>query len=105
MARGRKKGRERAPSAVAHESPARATAGPGIPRWLPPVLYGVVTLFLFRSFVFSDQMLVGTDTLSLGYMARDFYANALKQGTFPLWNPIILGGTPFLESLAGGDSL
>ncbi len=69
------------------------------------MLYGVVTLFLFRSFVFSDAMLVGQDTLGLGYMAREFYANALKQGTFPLWNPIILGGTPFLESLAGGDSL
>ena len=109
MARGGKKGREGAASPVAHESApevtAGATAGPEIPRWLPPVLYGVVTLFLFRSFVFSDAMLVGQDTLSLGYMARDFYANALKQGVLPLWNPIILGGTPFLESLAGGDSL
>ncbi len=105
MARGGKKGREGAAPPVAHESSAGATAGPEIPRWLPPVLYGVVTLLLFRSFVFSDQMLVGTDTLSLGYMAREFYANALKQGIFPLWNPIILGGTPFLESLAGGDSL
>ncbi|MFV2006705.1 MAG: hypothetical protein ACC667_04640 [Longimicrobiales bacterium] len=103
MARGRKKGGEGAASPVANESP--AGTGLEIPRWLPPVLYGAVTLFLFRSFVFSDRMLVGTDTLSLGYMARDFYANALEQGTFPLWNPIILGGTPFLESLAGGDSL
>lgn len=106
MARGGKKGREEAAaSPVAHESPAGATTGPEIPRWVPPVLYGVVTLFLFRSFVFSDAMLVGQDTLGLGYMAREFYATALKQGTFPLWNPIILGGTPFLESLAGGDSL
>ncbi|MEX0979698.1 MAG: hypothetical protein WDZ89_01315, partial [Gemmatimonadota bacterium] len=24
---------------------------------------------------------------------------------FPRWNPLLLGGTPFLESLAGGDSL
>ncbi|GMR13335.1 MAG: hypothetical protein BMS9Abin29_1540 [Gemmatimonadota bacterium] len=101
MARGGKKGREGAASSVVHAPP----AGAEIPRWVPSVLYGVVTLFLFRSFVFSDEMLVGTDTLSLGYMAREFYANALKQGTFPLWNPIILGGTPFLESLAGGDSL
>ncbi len=80
--------------------------GVEIPAWLPPVLYGVATLFLFRSFVFSDAMLFGSDTASLGYMAREFYANAVKGGGgFPLWNPIILGGTPFIESLAGGDSL
>lgn len=76
-----------------------------LPRWLPPVLFGAVTLLLFRKFVFSGSMLLGMDTLSLGFVARDFFAGALKSGTFPLWNPIILGGTPFLDSLAGGDSL
>jgi hypothetical protein len=64
-----------------------------------------VTLWIFRDFVFSDDMLRGEDTLSLGYMARKFYADALASGVFPRWNPLILGGTPFLESLAGGDSL
>ena len=76
-----------------------------IPRWVPPVLYGAVTLFLFREFVFSRDMLYGSDTLALGYMTREFYVNAVSGGAFPLWNPIILGGTPFVESLAGGDSL
>ena len=76
-----------------------------IPGWVPPLLYGAVTLFLFREFVFSRDMLYGSDTLALGYMAREFYANAVSGGAFPLWNPIILGGTPFVESLAGGDSL
>jgi len=79
---------------------------PEIPGWLPPVLFGVLTLWLFRAFVFSDQMLVGNDTLSLGYVARAFYAQALTEmGTFPLWAPRILGGTPFLDALSGGDSL
>ena len=76
-----------------------------IPGWVPPLLYGAVTLFLFREFVFSRDMLYGSDTLALGYMAREFYANSVSGGAFPLWNPIILGGTPFVESLAGGDSL
>lgn len=77
-----------------------------IPGWLPPLLFGVVTLLLFREFAFSDRMLYGGDTLSLGYMAREFYADAVTQsGVFPRWNPLLLGGTPFLESLAGGDSL
>lgn len=75
------------------------------PVWVPAVLYGAVTLLLFRKFVFTGQMLYGSDTLSLGFVARDFFAQALRQGFFPLWNPIILGGTPFLDSLAGGDSL
>ncbi len=97
-----------APDGSAASDP--STSGPApervaIPGWLPAVLYGVVTLVLFRAFAFSDQMLYGTDTEGLGYMARAFYAEALKSGDFPLWNPIILGGTPFLESLAGGDSL
>jgi hypothetical protein len=76
-----------------------------VPIWVPVVLYGVVTLFIFRGFVFSRDMLFGSDTLALGYMAREFYANAMSGEGFPLWNPIILGGTPFVESLAGGDSL
>jgi hypothetical protein len=75
-------------------------------RWLPSVLFGALTLWVFRDFVFSDRMLLGGDTLSLGYVARAFYAQALKGPTgFPLWNPQILGGTPFLEALSGGDSL
>ncbi len=76
-----------------------------LPGWLPPVLYGAVTLLLFRKFVFTGEMLYGSDTLALGFVARNFFAQALRQGIFPLWNPIILGGTPFLDSLAGGDSL
>jgi hypothetical protein len=72
---------------------------------MPLVLYTGLALALFRTFVFSDLMLLGTDTLSLGYVARAFFADALRAGEFPLWNPYILGGTPFLESVAGGDSL
>lgn len=76
-----------------------------VPSWLPWLLYVVATVVLFREFVASRDMLFGGDTLGLGYMARAFYAEALQAGEFPLWNPIILGGTPFLDSLAGGDSL
>ncbi|MEJ2539343.1 MAG: hypothetical protein P8188_05150, partial [Gemmatimonadota bacterium] len=76
-----------------------------IPRWLPPILFAVLTLVLFRDFVFSREMLFGSDTEAMGYMARLFYAQELRAGNFPGWNPLLLGGTPFLASLAGGDSL
>ncbi len=75
------------------------------PGWIAPLLFASVTVVLFRDFIFSDRMLVGQDTFSLGYVARAFFADALRTTGFPLWNPQILGGTPFLESLAGGDSL
>ena len=83
------------------------TAGSNnLPSWIPPALFVGLTLFLFRSFIFTNQMLVGNDTLSLGYVARAFYADALTQlGTIPGWAPLILGGTPFLEALSAGDAL
>jgi hypothetical protein len=76
-----------------------------LPGWVPPVLFLLFTVALFRSFIFSDGMLFGSDTISLGYMAREFYAEAVRSGDFPLWNPYLLGGVPFLEALSGGDSL
>jgi len=93
----------------ARQSGDRKPGGPAegsIPGWLPPALYGVLAVFLFREFVFSDRMLVGSDTLSMGYVARALYADALGSlGRIPRWAPNILGGTPFLEALSGGDSL
>ncbi|UCC26970.1 MAG: hypothetical protein JSU98_07650 [Gemmatimonadales bacterium] len=82
-----------------------ATRAPDLPRWLPPVAFAVVTLILFRDFVFSGEMLFGVDTEAMGYMARAFFAQELASGNFPGWNPLLLGGTPFLASLSGGDSL
>ncbi len=102
MGKKKRSRRPKASAAVAQGGPPL----PSIPPWLPPVLYGATTLVLFRAFVFSEDMLYGSDTMSLGYMAREFFVTAVQAGDgFPLWNPIILGGTPFLESLAGGDSL
>jgi hypothetical protein len=77
-----------------------------VPLWLPAGLFVALGLFVFRDFVFSDRMMFGSDTLGLGYVARAFYAEALAAlGTLPRWAPNILGGTPFLEALSGGDSL
>lgn len=77
-----------------------------IPGWVPPVLYAVLTAILFREFILTDRMLFGSDTLAAGYVARELYAEALGAlGRIPEWSPHILGGTPFLEALSGGDSL
>lgn len=73
--------------------------------WLPGSIFVLLTLILFGEFVFSDQMLHGEDSLSLGYMARAYFAERLGAGDFPLWSPRLLGGIPFLEALSAGDSI
>ena len=76
-----------------------------VPWWLPCGLFVVATVILFAEFIFSDQMLYGEDSLSLGYMARAYFAERLTAGDFPLWSPRLLGGIPFLEALSAGDSI
>lgn len=73
--------------------------------WLPGSIFVVITAVLFAEFIFSDRMLYGEDSLSLGYMARAFLAERLAAGDFPLWSPRLLGGIPFLEALSAGDSI
>ena len=77
-----------------------------LPLWLPPIVFALLTAFLFRDFIFSDQMLAGSDTQGMGYVVRQLFAEALRElGAIPGWAPHILGGTPFLEALSAGDSL
>ncbi len=74
-----------------------------IPWWFPGAIFFLAGLILFGEFIFSDEMLYGEDILSLGYMARDFFAERLSVGDFPLWAPRLLGGVPTLESISAGD--
>ena len=73
--------------------------------WLPGGLFVLATVVLFGEFIFSDRMLYGEDILSLGYMARDFFAERLAAGDVPLWAPRLLGGVPTLESISTGDGI
>lgn len=73
--------------------------------WLPACLFLLATLILFAEFIFTDRMLYGEDILSLGYMARDFFAERLSAGDFPLWAPRLLGGVPTLESISAADGV
>ncbi len=100
---GRAAGSTGAPGAAATASSSRSLED--FPLWITALIYLGVTAVLFRSFIFGSEMLFGSDTEALGYMARAFYAEELRNGNFPLWQPLLLGGTPFLESLAGGESL
>ncbi len=76
-----------------------------VPGWLPPGIFLLTIAVLFGEFIFSDRMLYGEDSFALGYMARAYFAEQLQRGDFPLWNPRLLGGIPFIEALAAGDSV
>ena len=73
--------------------------------WLPGGLFLLATVILFAEFIFSDRMLYGEDILAVGYMARDFFAERLSVGDFPLWAPRLLGGVPTIESLSAADGV
>lgn len=78
-----------------------AVDSPWLPSWAPYAVFGVLTAFLFREFIVSSDLLFGTDVAALGYYARHWYAEMVRSGTFPLWNPNIYGGLPFVDAMHG----
>ncbi|HUV30989.1 MAG TPA: hypothetical protein VMY05_07880 [Acidobacteriota bacterium] len=73
--------------------------------FFPLVVFAVLFLaviWLFSDFVFSEQMLYGSDTLQAGYFFRSFYVDYVREyGAVPQWNPYIFGGMPFVEAFHG----
>ncbi len=71
-------------------------------KYFPVILFMVLALILFSQFVFSNQMLFGTDTIEAGVMFRSFYANFVKQyHQIPMWEPYLFGGMPFVDAMHG----
>ena len=96
-ARHRKAGK----GSAEQRSPLAADAS-ALPRWLPVVAYALVTVILFREVVFGGARLLGTDTLELGYFARNFYTEFVQAfHRFPMWNPLLYGGLPFIDGMHG----
>jgi hypothetical protein len=73
--------------------------------WFTPVAFAVIFLalvILFSSFIFSDKMLYGSDTIQAGVFYRSFYIDYFKgHGTVPQWNPYIFAGLPYVEAFHG----
>jgi hypothetical protein len=75
---------------------------PALPGWLPPVIYAFVTLLLFREFFLGGASMLGVDSITLSYFARDFYTEFVQQfHRMPYWNPLLFGGLPFVEAMHG----
>lgn len=62
----------------------------------------IALIILFNSFVFSDKMLHGSDTIQAGIFFRAMLVDfVLDHGHIPQWNPYIFGGMPFVEAFHG----
>lgn len=73
-----------------------------IPRWLPPIVFTLITVVLFRDFILGAGKLLGVDTLALSYFARNFYTQFVHVShRFPLWEPLLYGGMPFIDGMHG----
>ena len=75
-----------------------------LPRWLPFVVLGALTLLVFREYLVSGQgeMLMGQDTIAAGIMFRKFFVEHIRAlGRLPLWNPYLFGGVPTIEAGSG----
>ena len=67
-------------------------------------LAGVVVV-LFGNYLFSDQLLFGTDSIPGGLFFRGLVVDFVRKfHELPRWNPYILGGLPFLDA-THGDTL
>ncbi len=65
-------------------------------------IYFIITMFMFREFLFSDNMLFGGDTIPDGVYTRKLYKEFHNEyGGVPRWNPYVLGGLPFVDAMHG----
>ena len=75
-------------TAASDVNPAAFLAGSGA-KWLFFGIYLVLTVFLFRDFLFSDSMLYGNDTNPDGVYTRQYYKDFHREyGGVPRWNQI-----------------
>jgi hypothetical protein len=65
-------------------------------------IYFLLTVFLFRDFIFGGGMLFGSDTVPDGVYTRSYYKEYHEEyGGIPRWNPFVLGGLPFIDAMHG----
>lgn len=62
----------------------------------------LAVIALFHTFVFSDKMLYGSDTIQAGVLFRSFYVDYVHQhGAVPVWNPYQFCGIPYIDGFHG----
>jgi len=65
---------------------------------IPSLLLGLLTLIFFRKIILSNLILVGVDVFLYFYPYKTYATQSLLAGRFPLWNPHLFMGVPFLAN-------
>ena len=61
-----------------------------------------LVVLLFSGYLFSSDLLYGSDSVPSGIFFRGLLVDFVKQHhQLPRWNPFILGGLPFLDATHG----
>src|SRR5687768_9057253 len=87
----------------AASAPLAITAQPRLPALWACAVYALCTLVLAWP-LFTGQFLVNpsSDEYIAGYAFREYGASTLREtGGFPLWNPYLFGGMPFIAAMHG----
>ena len=61
--------------------------------------FGLLTCLFYYPIALTDEILVNYDLLTYFYPYKDYIAETLKQGRFPLWNPYLFMGVPLLANI------
>jgi hypothetical protein len=68
----------------------------------PFFILGLLTLIFFWKILLTNLILVGVDVFLYFYPYKAYAAQSLLAGRFPLWNPHIFMGVPFLANSQAG---
>jgi len=69
------------------------------PNWSAVIILFVLLIIFYYPIVFENKTMMPPDTLT-AKSYRNFMNDALKDGTYPLWNPYIFSGMPSYASLS-----
>ncbi len=69
---------------------------------IPLILLGLLTVLFFWKILLTNLILIGVDVFLYFYPYKAYATRSLLAGHFPLWNPHIFMGVPFLANSQAG---
>lgn len=67
--------------------------------WAAVCVLFVLTLLFFWKIALTNLILAGLDVFTYFYPYKAYAAEAIRQGSLPLWNPYLFMGVPFLANI------
>src|SRR5262245_42649553 len=78
--------------------PAHVTRFPCRGDWIAVLGYSLLALVLYHKTWLRGEIFFGGDIVNYHGPNLKYLSQRLAQGSLPLWNPYVYGGTPFLVS-------